>query len=302
MIYAESALSASCGQTDFLAAGYSLELGLGLSRSDYVVAKRKGEMQLNESRVDTAFATRVLSEIRLDAANPAAEWRSAEPVRFSADWQGKNADPTLETEVRILWSPDALYLRFVCHYHDLSVFEDSDPNGRRDYLWDRDVAEAFLQPAEFVAGGEESRVSTGEDARRSKIVSGEKDWDARRSSSDYVNVEKDFDAPYGYYKEFEVAPNGMWIDLDIIPGGRGDLKSGLSRSVHVDKEAKIWTAELAIPMKALTSDFNPNTAWRVNFYRVEGKAEPRKYLAWQPTMAPQPNYHMPEKFGILRFH
>ena len=26
------------------------------------------------------------------------------------------------------------------------LFEDSDPNGRRDHLWDRDVAEAFLQP------------------------------------------------------------------------------------------------------------------------------------------------------------
>jgi hypothetical protein len=69
----------------------------------------------------------------------------------------------------------------------------------------------------------------------------------------------------------------------------------------VDAERKIWTAELAIPMRALTTKFDPSAAWRVNFYRVEGKVEPRHYMAWQPTMSPQPNFHVPEKFGTLRF-
>jgi alpha-galactosidase len=223
------------------------------------------------------------------------------PVRFSADWQGKNADPALETEVRVLWSPTKFYLRFVCHYRNLFVFDDSDPNGRRDYLWDRDVAEAFLQPPDSfsksahvapdapVRGAERSAApnSTGEDAGASTI--------------NYQKVEGDYDAPYASYKEFEIAPNGMWIDLDIIPSGRGDLRSGMTRSVHVDEKRKIWTAELALPMKALTKNFDPSATWRVNFYRVEGKSEPRKYMAWQPTMSPQPNFHMPEKFGSLRF-
>src|SRR6266481_3070716 len=162
------------------------------------------------------FAAHISSEIRLDAANSAAEWQSAHPVRFCADWQGKNPDPALETEVRVLWSPAALYLRFVCRYRELFVFEDSETSGRRDHLWDRDVAEAFLQP----------------------------DPSVERS-----------------YKEFEVAPNGMWIDLDISPSGLADLKSGLARSVHVDAQRKIWTAELAIPMGCLTLDFDPNEVW-----------------------------------------
>jgi len=196
------------------------------------------------------------SEIRLDAANSAPEWESGQPVRFGADWQGKNFDSALETEVRVLWSPTSLYLRFVCRYRELFGFEDSDLNGRRDHLWDRDVAEAFLQPTPSVA----------------------------RS-----------------YKEFEVAPNGMWIDLDISPSGLADLKSGLTRSVHVDAQRKIWTAELAIPMRCLTPHFDPNRVWRANFYRVEGKAEPRQYLAWQPTRTLQPNFHVPEAFGALRF-
>src|SRR5207247_85894 len=51
-------------------------------------------------------ATRISGDLRLHAANPGPEWAHAEPVRFSTDWQGKNADPELETEVRVLWSPE----------------------------------------------------------------------------------------------------------------------------------------------------------------------------------------------------
>jgi alpha-galactosidase len=136
------------------------------------------------------------------------------------------------------------------------LFEDSDVNGRRDHLWERDVAEAFLQP---------------EPARER------------------------------FYREFEVSPNGMWIDLDIFPGGIADLKSGLQRSVALDEKSRTWGAELAIPLKALTDRFDPGMIWRANFFRVEGRQEPRAYLAWQPTHTPQPNFHVPAAFGRLRF-
>ena len=201
-------------------------------------------------------AARIASDIQLDSANPAVEWKLATPISFSADWQGENADPTLETEVRALWSPSSLYFRFVCRYRDLFVFQDSDSNGRRDHLWDRDVAEAFLQPEPL---------------------------------------------PDRHYKEFEIAPNGMWIDLDISLSGLADLKSGMTRSVHIDEQQRHWVAELSIPMRSLTARFDPAKTWRANFYRVEGRSEPRQYLAWQPTFTPQPNFHVPEAFGTLRF-
>ncbi len=210
----------------------------------------------------------------LNAAHPSPQWERAAPIRFSSDWQGKNPDPALETEVRVLWSPETLYLRFVCRYRGLFVFEDSEPNGRRDRLWDRDVAEAFLQPPDCGA----SLRRTGEGARPSNI-----------------------DEISRFYKEFEVAPNGMWIDLDISPAGLADLKSGLTRSVHVDEEKQIWAAELAIPMTSLTPGFDPEQSWRANLYRVEGKIEPRTYMAWQPTNTPQPNFHVPKRFGKLLF-
>jgi alpha-galactosidase len=202
------------------------------------------------------IANFVSSPLELSAASSSAFWHHAQPIRFSTDWQGRNADPDLETEVRVVWSPDMFYLRFVCRYQELFVFDDCDPNGRHDHLWDRDVAEAFLQPPP----------ATGRN-----------------------------------YKEFEVAPNGMWVDLDISPSGLADLKSGLTRSTHIDEAGKIWTAELATPMNSLTPDFDPAVPWQANFYRVEGRADPRRYMAWQPTLTPEPNFHVPERFGILRF-
>ena len=93
----------------------------------------------------------------------------------------------------------------------------------------------------------------------------------------------------------------MWIDLDISPEGRADLKSGLQRSVFLDDKNKVWAAELEIPMKALTREFDPKAVWRVNFFRVEGRQEPRRYLAWRPTHSPQPNFHIPSAFGRMRF-
>ena len=205
------------------------------------------------SEIVAAFVAR---EITLDAAHPAKEWERAAPVVFCQDWQGKHPDAERETRVRVLWSAQTLYLRFECRYRELFLFEDSDPNGRRDQLWDRDVAEAFLQP------------------------------DPSRERS---------------YKEFEVSPNGMWIDLDIFLGGHADLKSGMTRSVFLDKKGHRWTAEMAIPIQALTPNFDPNAVWRANFYRVEGTKEPRTYFAWQPTGTPQPNFHVPSAFGRLRF-
>jgi alpha-galactosidase len=221
------------------------------------------------SKSHTITAHRFSNPIELDARNPSPEWRLADPIRFASDWQGKNPDPAFETEVRALWSPETFYLLFVCRYQELFVFEDSDPNGRRGQLWDRDVAEAFLQPPDSVI--KSSRHST--------------------STSRYR----------AFYKEFEVAPNGMWLDLDISPSGAADLRSGLARSVHVDEEKKVWSAELAIPMRSLSANFDPTQEWRANFFRVEGKAEPRRYMAWQATNTPQPDFHVAEAFGIIVF-
>jgi len=204
----------------------------------------------------TAVAVRMRENLDAEEFPKPSAWGLAKALRYDADWQGKNADPERETEVRLLWTADTLYLRFRAKFRTITIFADAEPNGRRDQLWDRDVVEVFLQP-------------------------------------DPSNR--------GRYKEFEVSPNGMWIDLDIMPGEKHDLKSGLRRRVIVTEASKTWIADMAIPMKCLVDRFDTGAAWRVNFYRVEGATEPRFYSAWRPTGTAVPNFHVPEAFGQLIF-
>jgi alpha-galactosidase len=208
------------------------------------------------SRERTAVAVRTPEPTDADGFPSLVSWELSAPLRFNADWQGKNADPERETEVRLLWTPESLFVRFQARFRTITVFPDAELNGRRDKLWDRDVAEVFLQP-------DPSQLR--------------------------------------HYKEFEVSPNGFWVDLNIAQGEKHDLKSGLRRRVILDETGKTWTAELVLPMKCLVGRFDPTATWRVNFYRVEGAAEPRFYSAWQPTRTAAPNFHVPEAFGELMF-
>jgi len=186
----------------------------------------------------------------------AGAWNRALPVAFCHDWQGSNPDPARETEVRLLWNHDSILVRFRCRYRTIDVFRDAEPNRRRNELWDRDVAEVFVQPDRF----------------------GEK-----------------------FYKEFEVSPNGYWLDLDISPAGLMHISSGMCTRATIDESQRVWTAELAIPIAAITDRFDPQQPWRVNFFRCEGLGSQRFYSAWQPTGTSEPNFHVPQKFGWLRF-
>jgi alpha-galactosidase len=69
----------------------------------------------------------------------------------------------------------------------------------------------------------------------------------------------------------------------------------------VDESRREWTAQLAIPISAITEQFDPAQLWRVNFFRCEGIDPQRFYGAWQPTGTPRPNFHVPGVFGTLRF-
>jgi alpha-galactosidase len=187
-------------------------------------------------------------------------WAKAQPVQFDADWQGANPDPQRETEVRLLWTHETLFLRFRCRYRTLTTFSDSDPDGRRYQLWDRDVAEVFLQP--------------------------------------------DPSDPHRYW-EFEISPDGKWVDLDINldkpPGHKENPHGGMKSRVYLDEKQRIWTAEIALPMRTITPMFDPKADWRANFFRVEGSSEPRFYSSWRPTSTPKPSFHVPEAFGKLSF-
>jgi alpha-galactosidase len=211
----------------------------------------------NPKSTPSAVALRLTDKPDSEGFPAKSAWEKAPAYPFDQDWKGENANPQRATEVRLLWTPETLYLRFLCKYETIFVFSDARADGWRYELWERDVAETFLQPD---------------------------------STDPFV------------YREFEVSPNGYWIDLAVSHGKIEELHSGLWRRVIMEEKAKTWTAELAIPMKFLTKQFDPKHSWRANFYRIEGETEPRFYSAWSPTFSPKPNFHVPSAFGTLEFH
>ena len=106
------------------------------------------------------------------------------------------------------------------------------------------------------------------------------------------------------YFEFEIAPNGEWLDLriEVLPGKRlTDWKyaSGMTSEARMEK-GKIISA-IKVKWKALGTTPNAGDTWRGNLFRCVGKDPDRGYLAWQPTMTKEPAFHVPDKFGWFEF-
>jgi hypothetical protein len=124
------------------------------------------------------------------------------------------------------------------------------------------------------------------------------DWDVAEVfiGSDFQNIRR--------YKEFEVSPQGEWIDLDIDltkPQHEDGWKwnSGFKISTRIDHAAKTWYAAMRIPFSAI--DQRPpadGITFRINLFRAQGPPSQRKYIAWQSTMSD--SFHIPESFGILK--
>jgi len=119
-----------------------------------------------------------------------------------------------------------------------------------------------------------------------------------------IFVAPDPETPQRYY-EFEVAPTGEWVDLGIVvtPQGRvtdWDYRSEMKVAASVsDKEVKIG---MSIPWSAVILKPRRGDRWLINLFRCVGPEAPDRYLAWRPTHAPEPAFHVPEAFGELRFN
>jgi hypothetical protein len=89
------------------------------------------------------------------------------------------------------------------------------------------------------------------------------------------------------------------LDLTLsLPERDFAWSSGFQSAVKIDNNAKRWTCEMRIPLKALgESKPQPGDQWRINLYRCD-RAN-KAFMAWNPTA--QGGFHVPEKFGVLQF-
>lgn len=112
------------------------------------------------------------------------------------------------------------------------------------------------------------------------------------------------DPPRVYY-EFEANPLGTLFDARIESP---DLRRETMRvetawncrglAARVEVREKRWSALLRIPLAPM-EPVRPVAVWRANFFRID-RGTRDEYSAWSPTFADPPDFHVPERFGVLR--
>ncbi len=143
------------------------------------------------------------------------------------------------------------------------------------------------------------------DGRDAGVVATLTERDAPLWREDVFEVFLSPHEPPTTYYEFEVNPLGALFDARIQSP---DLRRETMRAetawncrglqAHVVRQTNRWSALLRIPLASM----DPKRAvrlWRANFYRID-RGEKDEYSAWSPTLADPPDFHVPERFGVLR--
>jgi len=206
---------------------------------------------------DVIISVRSPSDFQLTADPQAPQWRDVPAVVVENDPHGRSV-AAHRTEIRSRWTPAHLYFLFICPYEELNLKPDPVTTAETDKLWNWDVAEVFV-------------------------------------GADFSDIT--------HYREFELSPQGEWIDLDIHSEHLNSdhdrrWSSGFQVKARIDRSRKVWYGEMKIPLAAI--DRRPARAGnelRINFYRAQGPAPRRKFLAWRPTQSN--SFHVPEAFGRL---
>jgi hypothetical protein len=75
------------------------------------------------------------------------EWNQVQAVTIDKYWSGEVAPASRHAEARILWSDEALCVRYSCKQTEPLVISSAPQTAKKTIgLWDRDVCEIFLAP------------------------------------------------------------------------------------------------------------------------------------------------------------
>lgn len=166
------------------------------------------------------------------------------------------------------WSETHLYLAWRCMDSDIwSTYTERD-----EPLYEQEVVEAFLCPTGDVRHYYEINISPANVIFDAKVHSP----DLHRGT---MQVDVAWDCPG---LETAVRVFGTLND-------RTDVDAG-------------WSVEAAIPFSAFPEAGTPagGSEWRANFYRID-RARPPEFTCWSPTREEPANFHVPRRFGTLRF-
>jgi hypothetical protein len=104
------------------------------------------EPREDETRGDLLEVSYAEADVGADDLDHPA-WEGARPVRLTRYWSGEEAPAGRHAEARLIWSSEALAVRFVCRQTEpLVVSPDPQTERKTLWLWERDVCELFVAP------------------------------------------------------------------------------------------------------------------------------------------------------------
>ncbi|HJU53034.1 MAG TPA: carbohydrate-binding family 9-like protein, partial [Pyrinomonadaceae bacterium] len=104
------------------------------------------EPREDEARDDCVEASYVPADVSASELDHKA-WEEAHPVRLTRYWSGEEAPAGRHAEARLIWSQEALAVRFVCRQTEPLVLSPNPQTARKTLgLWERDVCELFIAP------------------------------------------------------------------------------------------------------------------------------------------------------------
>ncbi|MGO9271428.1 MAG: carbohydrate-binding family 9-like protein [Terriglobia bacterium] len=189
-------------------------------------------------------------------------WETAEWAEFDHAMSGAPSYPQAVTKVAALWTAHYVYFGFRCHYTSLNIYQGEDPAKKRWELWNRDVAEVFLNPQpERVSHYYEFEVAPNNqwidlEIDKTKTPFNDAGWDSHFEHATRID-----------------AGNHVWTCEMRIP-----VKSMGVEAVRAGDE------------------------WRLNFFRADGPGgdSERRFMSWS-TIPEGTSFHVPARFGIIHF-
>lgn len=205
---------------------------------------------------------RAADAIAIDGVLDESSWSAAATVGdFLFPWYSDGDKEP--TEARLLWDDQNLYVSFVAlDKHISAVLTKRDDPVSRD-----DAVEIFIAP-------------------------------------DSADVRQ--------YFNFEFNALGTILDRSPHDNRSNSWNGDVSVAIRIDgtlneqaDEDSVWVTELAIPFSTFAGFAPavppaPGDTWRLNLYRIGGAVNPQ-FSVWSDTRTERPQYHVPERFGIVHF-
>lgn len=204
-----------------------------------------------------------VSDFKVDGDLAKNVWKSAPKAELVDSIDGKKM--RTKASVKTCWSKKGLYFLFeVYDEHIWGTYKNDD-----DPIYNEEAVEMFLAPK---------------------------------------NLQE--------YFEIQFSPRGVKYDAKVLnpTGSRHDKSfsvdvlwncAGLefAQRLEIQKDfgrykAGKWFTEIFIPFKSI-GNFEPPKSIRANFFRIDGYPKQNSFQSWSPTFKDPPDFHIPEKFGII---